>query len=388
MSLVFLLAAALNGFFIVRLAWPNALRLCRHNILRLSLGTGIGLGIASLITFVSDAAFGGSAAVVVAADLILPAAAAAAYLAFRRAAPCPFCAHRSTEGGMLLSAAAAAAVIFAVAAFGLYTATNPYGEWDAWAIWNNHARFLASGSAWTQMFAPALGWSVPDYPLLVPGAIANAWMASGSASAIVPAVVSFLLLFAAAGVLFGVLDLVRGRRQALIATVTLFGAASLPHMGASQYADVPVAFFYVSALGILCIPDVFPADRHSWWLAGAAAGCAAWTKNEGAVFLAVVIAVRVLVSFRTRSFDRKGIAVMLAGAGPFVGALVWFKTGFAPANYLFLENEHSLGERLADVSRYMNVAVEFGRQFFVFGGWLLPPILLAIGYFWLNWRGP
>ncbi len=383
MSLAFLLAAALTGFFIVRLAWPNALRLCRHDVLRLSLGTGIGLGIASLVTFVSDAALGGGATVVVAADLFLLAVAAAAYFAFRRSAPCPFCAHESTQGGTLLSAAAAAAVIFAVAAFGLYTATNPYGEWDAWAIWNNHARFLASGSSWTQMFAPALVWSVQDYPLLIPGAIANVWMASGSTSAMVPPLVSALLLFGAAGVLFGVLDLVRGCRQALIATVTLFGAASLIHTGASQYADVPLAFFYVSALGILCIPDAYPADRQSWWLAGASAGCAAWTKNEGMVFLAVVIAVRVWVSFRARSFDGKGIALMLAGASPFVGALLWFKTAFAPANYLFVEQQQSLGTRLADVSRYMTVAVEFGRQLFVFGGWLLPPVLLAVGYFWL-----
>ena len=63
------------------------------------------------------------------------------------------------------------------------------------------------------MFAPPLAWSVQDYPLLVPGAIANFWMAAGSDSTLIPALVAAVFLFGSAGVLFGIFDLLRNRAR-------------------------------------------------------------------------------------------------------------------------------------------------------------------------------
>ncbi len=34
----------------------------------------------------------------------------------------------------------------------------------------------------------------------------------------------------------------------------------------------------------------------------------------------------------------------------------------------------------------MTVAVEFGRQLLNFGGWLVPPVIVAVGYLWLMGR--
>lgn len=47
------------------------------------------------------------------------------------------------------------------------------GGWDAWAMWNVHARFLTDAKVWKQMLHPALDWNSPDYPLLLPSV--NAW---------------------------------------------------------------------------------------------------------------------------------------------------------------------------------------------------------------------
>jgi len=52
---------------------------------------------------------------------------------------------------------------------------TPHGAWDAWAIWNLRARFLAGpGDAWRAAFDDALAWSHTDYPLLLPATVARA----------------------------------------------------------------------------------------------------------------------------------------------------------------------------------------------------------------------
>ena len=62
---------------------------------------------------------------------------------------------------------AGTAAIFGVCAVIVASYNNPYGGWDAWAIWNLKARFLFFGiddGAWAQMFAPEVVWNHPDYP--------------------------------------------------------------------------------------------------------------------------------------------------------------------------------------------------------------------------------
>ena len=54
---------------------------------------------------------------------------------------------------------------------------SPDGGFDAWAIWNQHARFL--------MYAPEVGFhpgvTHPDYPPLVPLLVAFGWRLFGVA---------------------------------------------------------------------------------------------------------------------------------------------------------------------------------------------------------------
>ncbi len=62
----------------------------------------------------------------------------------------------------------------AILAFVLLSKNNPHGNWDAWAIWNMHARFLYRGGAsWRVLFSPELAYSHPDYPLLLPELVAR-----------------------------------------------------------------------------------------------------------------------------------------------------------------------------------------------------------------------
>ena len=57
---------------------------------------------------------------------------------------------------------------------------EPHGRWDAWLIWNMHARFLfRGGDHWRDAFASGLDWSHWDYPLLLPLSIARGWTYAG-----------------------------------------------------------------------------------------------------------------------------------------------------------------------------------------------------------------
>ena len=155
MSILAVLVAVFTGFVLVRLVWPNGLRWCRHDLLRVAVGAGAGLAISSLICFLIVVLAAGNRALLIGCDVAVAAALAAVYWVKRRNSACPFCASAETvRAPNLLWGAAALAVATAAGAFAFWMLTNPTGEWDAWSIWNLHARFLAVGGAeWTNVFA-------------------------------------------------------------------------------------------------------------------------------------------------------------------------------------------------------------------------------------------
>src|SRR5205823_14020915 len=111
-----------------------------------------------------------------------------------------------------LRASVIAAAALATVLFVEHTLRYPDGGWDAWAIWNLRARFLArAGEGFYAAFSPELlFWAHPDYPLLLPGIVAQGFfLARGeplwipAAAAYAFAVLVVALLGAAAGALRG-----------------------------------------------------------------------------------------------------------------------------------------------------------------------------------------
>src|SRR5262249_48044102 len=97
-------------------------------------------------------------------------------------------ATRVTQVDWILRAGFAATVLVALAAVIASLRASPHGDWDAWAIWNQHARFLFRGGdrgAWRAMFA--IEWAQPDYPLLMPAAMARTWAYAGQETVLAPA---------------------------------------------------------------------------------------------------------------------------------------------------------------------------------------------------------
>lgn len=250
---------------------------------------------------------------------------------------------------------------------------NPHGGWDAWAIWNLRARFLFRGAAhWWEAFSETLAWSHPDYPLLLPGAIARAWQYGGQETQAVPALIGFLFTFATVGLTVWSVGRLRGRFHGLLAGLVLLATPVFLQHGASQYAEPPLAFYFLATLVLLALAEASPkAERYRWlFLAALSAGCGAWTKNEGVLFLLAVLAVHATrrVWWGDRRWSRPELTWVGVGmAGPTL-LLVVFKKALAPANDVIgAQTMGSLASRLLDPARHAQIASAYWDQLNRFG---------------------
>ncbi len=360
-----LLLTGLIGYAAVVVIWPAAPRWrSAEGLLRASLALGLGFGLSSVVLFVAIALFGPARIVAPGADLVLLAGLAwaarmrvrakRAALATLPAAPVPERFDRLVLWGML---ALTGIAVLATGAFGL---EKPHGDWDGWGIYNLTARFIyLGGSAWRHAFTRGLGIH-PDYPLMLPDSAVRGWLYVGHASYLVPVIVSGLFTYAAVGVLIGAVWLLRGRRHGALATVALLGTPYLITSSMSQYADLPLAFFFLGAVAFVALADRL-ADNASWLLAasGLCAGLAAWTKNEGLLFVLVYLAGLFAIHrrfLRDRS-DRRALYAVFAGLIPMVLVIAYFKVALAPPNDLVSGQGAGTMIRLRDLHRYWTILV-------------------------------
>jgi len=224
------------------------------------------------------------------------------------AAPVPFT--------LLLTLAMLVALAVATGAMADAWETNPQGNWDAWSIWNLRARFLAAeGTLPQRAWSPALSWTHPEYPLLLPAFVARCFTYAGSRAAAAPIAASYVFFIALIAVLTSGLAAWRSRTLGLLAGLALLGSPHVLHEVPAQYADIPLACYFAAAIVFALL------DRPL--LAGLFASLAAWTKDEGLLFLVVfLVAIAIL---RGSQFWRSAAAAMPVS----ILALV-FKFALAP----------------------------------------------------------
>jgi len=278
----------------------------------------------------------------------------------------------------------------------LRTRAYPHGDgWDSFAIWNLHARFLfRGGSHWRDGFTSLVPWSHPDYPLLIPAVIAHFWTYLGRDDPHVPAIIGFAFTFATVGLLLSALTILRGRAQGMLGAIALLATPSFIEQGAWQYADIPLSFFYLATIALLCLHDDQAQEAASQpsgllALAGVAAGFAAWTKNEGVLFLGAIILARQLISIRGRRRSTMAGAkiklarhsgILLAASAPAFLLIIYFKHWIAPPGDLFSAPSTML-HKLLDLTRYWAIIKWYVKGFFRFGDWLVPGSLLLVGFY-------
>jgi len=356
--LVALLLSLISGVLATFIFLPSPRNDLQGLLLRLFVGGGLGLGLSACLYFLSLPA--GLSGYIPLIDLAACMALGLIAYVFRergrREVECPAESQLQDRKAALPKTGSKLetwiATIFAVellASLGSFLVAflkEPHGKWDAWLIWNMHARFLyRSGEAWREVFAGGMEWSHWDYPLLLPLSIVRGWKYSGNDSIYIPAAFALLFTLLTLGLLLCALMFLRSRIQGYLAAMILLGTPLFIMMGASQLADVPLAFFMLATLVLLFLPARSPGNRSgALVLSGIAAGLCAWTKNEGLLFLLIVYLL--LAGARIDDRDRTGLVrtaavLLLTPAGYFfVYVLTPLDLGYHLAtslNRLFLQ---------------------------------------------------
>lgn len=376
-SWLLLLVLGALGFAMVRAIWPAPRAWSAADPLRVAVAPALGLGVGSLLYFLLRVVLRQPPMLVIGAVVLATAAAGGiAWMRGGSAAADEAAPRGTTPVWLWLLFGAAGALAFFT--FLMLTAAAPHGEWDAWSIWTLRARFLFRAQEFTSPFSPAIAWSHPDYPLLVPGAVALLWHAGAGESLRVAAFAGFAFLSSAVAVPYFVLRLLRGPALAALCALCILGATSLVRVGASLYADVPLASLIVVAAALL----VYGLERGKAGpvaLAAMAAGLAAWTKNEGLLFcvsltLAHLISVQSVAEWRRRA---QFLVPFAAGLGPVLGVVFYFKTRIAPANDLINAATGSLLQtRILEFNRYWMTFWSFVGESLTFGNALVPPVIV------------
>jgi hypothetical protein len=392
-----------SGFALVHLGWPHKPACTADLLLQASLSIGFGLGVFSLLFFLALLFHfphlllidGVMCALLFSVGLLLRRSQVPSSVASSDETP----AQPPVRFHHLLNAVFAIAVAGALYSAIMRVRAYPHGNgWDAFAIWNLHARLMFRGGPnWRDGFTSLLHWSHPDYPLLLPAAIAHFWTCLGREATAVPAYIGFLFTFSTAGLLFSALSSLRGCVTAMLGAVTLLATPSFIEQGTSQYADVPLSFFVLATTVLLCLHDDqsnhdrsnTDRSRHSGFLAlaGLAAGFAAWTKNEGLLFLCAILfaccVVLILRNARAGNWlaGSAKIIALLSGATPLLLPIAYFKLSIALGDELFAEGGKAF-HKLLSPGRYWVIFQWYIKEIFRFGHWLVIPGTLALTAFY------
>ena len=356
------MSAVLIGVTLVHVFFP--LRKRGAFLLKISLGTGLGLGITSCVLFFSLFIFGPQYALVPEIVLVIMALGVWMFMIKKRV---PAEVNLSPAGREKFKYAHILAVVFGVSllsslvSFAVSVAQEPHGKWDAWLIWNMHARFIyRAGEHWQNYFHSGLSWTHPDYPLMLPLSIVRSWYYMGAESLSVPIAFAFLFTCALVGLVVSSLVMLRSESQGYLGGLVLLGSPFFILMGASQLADIPLAFFLLATVVLFFVHDRLTERRHPILiLAGFAAGLMAWTKNEGLLILFVLILVRFFVVAAGEDGWKgavKQLLWLLAGVLPVLLAVAAFKINLAPSTDIFIDqNIQKIWARLTDLQRYKTI---------------------------------
>lgn len=224
-----------------------------------------------------------------------------------------------------------------------------YGDWDGWALWNLHAKFLTSGSLYSRLFTSRLGWASPDYPLMLPSWIAIFWQCLGNYSPVIPSVIAYVVLISISLSVFASLHI---QKQTAIGFLFLI-IFPLDHIfisrSSSQYADTLMALFIL--LSMILFNHRNTKDKKLYYLLGFFTASSAWIKNEGILFFLVFSFYFILSSWRNRS----AITHYFIGALLPLLVIILFKTWYAPVNGLVKEQSVNTFLQVFDVSRYIKI---------------------------------
>lgn len=363
LTIVFLIPI-LNGGMLTHLLWPE--RSLKALVFKFFLGIGIGLGIWSLLYFLFMLFFPGQGwFFLVQLGIFL----GLLIVSVRREAifgRLPKPQWHPTAIQLVLAGLAAVVFLVSLLSTGSYLLRRKQGDWDAWMMFNRAARFVyRDPTHWLGSFSPAMDPIFhADYPLLLAMDIASGWNTLGGETPHVPMVLDMLFAVGCAGLMTGALALVKSPGQAALGLIILWGTPAVVNEGSRELADLPLAFFILGT-GILAY--LFTVHRKAGLLvlAGLAAGLAAWTKNEGSVFvlatgLGLAAAWLRRKSWRLLSWPALGLVFPLA-------IVLYFKLFLAPPSDVLSNGTSQSIQQILDFSRHAEILRYFWQETIRFG---------------------
>lgn len=246
--------------------------------------------------------------------------------------------------------------------FVMFSLKNPHGTWDAWFIWNAHARFIyRMNENISLFFKNAPDWTHPDYPPMISSMVSRGWQFIGQEQLLFPMVVALLFTFGLVFLLYSSLSVIRTKNQGYLAGLVMLSTFVFVQQGASQYADVPIGFYFLLTLVLLSFKDKF--NNNSFLiLAGITAGLSAWCKNEGMLFIIAVSVARFIAVLSEKGFKKafNEMLFFLYGLFPLLAGILYFKIGLAPENDIFYARKTGdYISRILSVDRYKEIVSQF-----------------------------
>ncbi len=262
---------------------------------------------------------------------------------------------------------------------------SPYGEWDAFSIWNLRAKFLAGpGDTWKFAISPLLERTHPEYPPLLSAYVAKLWVWGGvNGTPLAPNAVSVVFFWAVFAVLASSVALLRGAALGVLACLVLAATGSYLRQSTWQYADIPLGLFFLGTLSLLAFASTEAKPRPAVLaLAGALASAASLLKDEGLPFLIFALSVFLIVSIvREGKAPATAAGRWLAlGALPGTLMLMGFKLLLAPGigGVLRGQSASQVIEKLMEPERYGLIIGGSVERVIALGNGLSHPVLLLV----------
>lgn len=276
------------------------------------------------------------------------------------------------------------AIGLAFAASALAVDRMPHGSWDAWAIWNTHARFLfRDGSDWRDDIQYSYH---SDYPLLTSALTARFWRYAGQEVPDAGALPGIVLALSGVAIVALTLSELRAASTGVLFALLLLGTPFYLWHAGSQYADGPLSFFILSTIALLCLYTEHNSDRRLLVLAGFTAGCAGWTKNEGALFIVACCVALLLPVGRAQSKVVERFVAFSAGLVFPLATIILFKVTIFGRNDLIHFQSDTIA-KILDLGRHRMIVASYVTKFVSFGEWTVSPflpLLLLIGVRGIN----
>jgi len=231
---------------------------------------------------------------------------------------------------------------------------SKYGDFDAWALWNTHAKFLYHPTTWTRMFEDPTIMSHADYPLMLPSLVAFFWKMVNNTSFIVPILLSFSIIATIPLLLYYALKAeFKNRFYAYFGLLMLVADYHFQLLNSAQCADTLLSLFILSAFIIHHYLKQSNFTNAAYVLGFICASCT-WIKNEGELFFVVFTVIFFISNYKNTPYIKK----YLAGSILPIIVIISFKEFFSPVNDLIATNNNRIPKLIHDIkdgSRYITI---------------------------------